>query len=210
MPGTWPSWGRDDDGNGQVSPFDIGDAVMAQGRYMCALAGQMAEALAAGRVQGSLQDLTLAAYNAGPGGVRAAGGVPYNGETETYVARINAALATFGTPGQPGAGTAPGLAPNDGRFASNVVFAAQRWIGQRYVWGGGDANGPPAAVSTAQGSRCTPSTPPAAAGSACRTTPPPSPAPHQPARGPDLPGLLREQAEEAVRLTRTLVAGRCR
>jgi hypothetical protein len=142
MPSTWPSWGRDDDGNGQVSPTDIGDAVMAQGRYMCALAGQMAEALAAGRVQGSLQDLTLAAYNAGPGDVRAAGGVPHNGETETYVARINAALAHFGTPGAPGAGTAPGLVPNDGRFAYNVVLAAQRWIGQRYVWGGGDANGP--------------------------------------------------------------------
>lgn len=36
MPGTWPSWGRDDDGNGRVSPFDPGDAIMAQGRFMCA------------------------------------------------------------------------------------------------------------------------------------------------------------------------------
>ena len=25
MPGTWPGYGRDDDGNGTVSPFDIGD-----------------------------------------------------------------------------------------------------------------------------------------------------------------------------------------
>lgn len=142
MPGTWPSWGRDDDGNGQVSPFDVGDAVMAQGRYMCALAARMAEALAAGQVQGSVQDLALAAYNVGPGGVRAAGGVPRNGETDAYVARINAALGRYGGAGEPEAGTAPGLVPNDGSFASNVVLAAQRWIGQRYVWGGGNIAGP--------------------------------------------------------------------
>ncbi len=30
MPGTWPSWGRDDDGNGRISPFDPGDAIMAK------------------------------------------------------------------------------------------------------------------------------------------------------------------------------------
>jgi len=28
MPGTWPSWGRDDDG--RTSPFDPGDAIMAK------------------------------------------------------------------------------------------------------------------------------------------------------------------------------------
>ena len=28
----------DDDGNGKVDPYDIGDGVMAQGRYMCAIA----------------------------------------------------------------------------------------------------------------------------------------------------------------------------
>jgi cell wall-associated NlpC family hydrolase len=152
LPGTWPSWGRDDDGNGVASPFDIADAVMAQGRYMCALASQMAQALAAGRVQGSVQDLALAAYNAGPGAVLATGGIPRNGETDAYVARINAALPRFGAttaPGQPGQpapepATAPAqpMAPNDGSFASNVILAGQRWIGQPYVWGGGDTAGP--------------------------------------------------------------------
>src|SRR5262249_13263715 len=142
MPGTWPSWSQDDDHNGQVSPFDVGDAVMAQGRYMCALAAQMAQALAAGRVQGSLRDLILAAYNAGPAGVLAAGGVPRSGETDGYVSRINAALARVGTASQPGVGPGAGLVPNDGSFASNVVLAGQRWLGQRYVWGGGDPNGP--------------------------------------------------------------------
>jgi cell wall-associated NlpC family hydrolase len=145
MPGTWPSWGRDDDGNGRVSPFDVGDAVMAQGRYMCALAAQMTQSLAAGRVHGSVADLALAAYNTGPGGVLAAGGIPHNGETDTYVARIDAAIPTFGGAGEPAGPGGPtgGVAvPTDGSFASNVVLAAQRWIGAPYVWGGGDVTGP--------------------------------------------------------------------
>jgi cell wall-associated NlpC family hydrolase len=142
MPGTWPSWGRDDDGNGRASPFDIGDAVMAQGRYMCALAAQMSQALAAGRVQGSLSDLALAAYNAGPGGVLAARGVPSNGETDRYVASIHATLGKFGGGTAPSLGGTGTLVPNDGSFPSRVVLSAQRWIGKPYVWGGGDINGP--------------------------------------------------------------------
>jgi cell wall-associated NlpC family hydrolase len=163
MPGTWPSWGRDDDGNGVTSPFDVGDAVMAQGRYMCALAAQMAQALAAGRVHGTVQDLALAAYNAGPGGVLAAGGIPRNGETDSYVARIDAALATFGG-GRPGVG--PGLIPDDSSFGANVVLAARRWLGAPYVWSGGSLTGPTSggfdcsglarnAVYTASGGRIT-------------------------------------------------------
>lgn len=141
MPGTWPSWGRDDDGNGVISPNDIGDAVMAQGRFMCALTAQMSTALDGKRVTGTLQDLALAAYNAGPGGVLAAGGVPRNGETDGYVTRINAALMKYGTaatPGSPGGAVLAG----DGGFAANLVGAARRWVGKPYVWGGGDINGP--------------------------------------------------------------------
>src|SRR5699024_3106820 len=41
MPDTWRTWGKDDDGNGTADPPDIGDAVMAQGRYMCHLAQQL-------------------------------------------------------------------------------------------------------------------------------------------------------------------------
>jgi hypothetical protein len=47
---TWPSYG-DDDGNGQASPFDVGDAIMGQGRYMCAIARKVDTWIDDGRVR---------------------------------------------------------------------------------------------------------------------------------------------------------------
>ncbi|MFG2405352.1 peptidoglycan DD-metalloendopeptidase family protein [Streptomyces brevispora] len=95
MPGTWPSYGRDDDGNDKTDPFDAGDAIMAQGRYDCAHADLMAGYLKKGLVRGPLIDLVLASYNAGAGAVLSAGGVPDNGETPNYVKVINALLAKY-------------------------------------------------------------------------------------------------------------------
>ena len=92
MPGTWPGYGRDDDGNGTVSPFDIGDAVMAQGRFMCEIAAQVDGWIAAGKVAAphGVTELYLAGYNAGPGAVRSNGGFPvdaadYVVQTRPYV-----------------------------------------------------------------------------------------------------------------------------
>ncbi|WP_329615727.1 peptidoglycan DD-metalloendopeptidase family protein [Streptomyces brevispora] len=95
MPGTWPSYGRDDDGNDEADPFDAGDAIMAQGRYDCSHADLMAGYLKKGLVRGSLIDLVLASYNAGAGAVLSAGRVPDNGETPNYVKAINALLAKY-------------------------------------------------------------------------------------------------------------------
>ncbi|MGQ4487708.1 peptidoglycan DD-metalloendopeptidase family protein [Streptomyces sp. SAS_281] len=95
MPGTWPSWGRDDDGNGEADPFDAGDAIMAQGRYDCSHAELIAGYLKKGLVKGSLIELVLAAYNAGAGAVLDAGGVPDNGETPHYVDVITALVAKY-------------------------------------------------------------------------------------------------------------------
>jgi cell wall-associated NlpC family hydrolase len=139
MPSTWPSYGVDSDGNGAASPFDIGDAVMAQGRFDCVLAGQMQTALDAGQVTGDVIDLVLAAYNAGAGAVRSGGGIPRNGETPAYVSRIRSRMATYTQIGT--GGTGRGIVAG-APFAQNVIAAASSWMGTRYSWGGGDVHGP--------------------------------------------------------------------
>ncbi|MBF6341577.1 M23 family metallopeptidase [Nocardia abscessus] len=104
MPDTWPSYGADDDGNGQVSPFDIGDAIMAQGRYMCTIAAQVDAWIDEGKVHApnGRTELYLAAYNAGEGAVLASGGFPtgapdYLTQTRPYVDKILATTPEFST-----------------------------------------------------------------------------------------------------------------
>uniref|UniRef100_UPI003F49B3C9 C40 family peptidase n=1 Tax=Amycolatopsis sp. CA-151526 TaxID=3239921 RepID=UPI003F49B3C9 len=134
MPGTWATWGRDDDGNGRASPFDPGDAIMAQGRFMCALADIVTGYIRDGRAQGEVIDLALAAYNAGPGGVLAAHGIPHNGQTEVYVARIRALMGKYAAAGGE---TLPGST-----LGVRIVAAAATQLGKPYVWGGGNYTGP--------------------------------------------------------------------
>ncbi|WP_028478734.1 M23 family metallopeptidase [Nocardia sp. CNY236] len=102
MPGTWSSYGADDDANGRVSAFDIADALMGQGRYMCAIAQKIDDWIDEGRVHapnGKLE-LYLAAYNAGEAAVLASGGFPtgaadYVVQTRPYVDTILASLNEF-------------------------------------------------------------------------------------------------------------------
>ncbi|MEV7727071.1 peptidoglycan DD-metalloendopeptidase family protein [Streptomyces sp. NPDC087917] len=108
MPGTWVGWGRDDDGNGRVDPFDPGDAIMAQGRYDCALARDVEGYKARGIASGPTLDLALAAYNAGPGAIEKYGGIPPYQETQSYVVAIKSAMAKYTAIGSdPGTGTIP-------------------------------------------------------------------------------------------------------
>ncbi|MEU6191702.1 M23 family metallopeptidase [Nocardia sp. NPDC047038] len=104
MPGTWATYGADDDGNGQASPFDIGDAIMAQGRYMCAIAATVDTWIDEGKVHAphGRTELYLAAYNAGEGAVLASGGFPtgaadYLTQTRPYVDKILATTPEFST-----------------------------------------------------------------------------------------------------------------
>ncbi|SBW18249.1 hypothetical protein FDG2_0589 [Candidatus Protofrankia californiensis] len=140
MPGTWPTWAVDADGNGTASPFDPADAITAQGRFMCALLADTAGGIAAGSLTGDPVSLALAAYNCGLGCVRAAGGgIPAIGETRDYVTRITAAVADY---------TAPTPPPVDGGFGERVVAAAQAWTDTPYVWGGGNEFGPTTGTGT--------------------------------------------------------------
>ncbi len=139
-PVTWATWGADSDRNGTSSPFDPGDAIPAQARFDCALAGQMTAAIGAGQVSGvSVTDAALAAYNAGPGAVLAARGIPDNGQTPGYVAKITALAAGYAAPttGAGGTGNTAGSA-----FGAAMVAAAEPELGLPYVWGGGNTTGP--------------------------------------------------------------------
>lgn len=89
LPATWQQYGTDADGNGFASPFDVGDAVMTQGRYMCELFTGVAG------FDGDRTELALAAYNAGLGNVTQFDGVPPFAETRDYIARITAGLTKY-------------------------------------------------------------------------------------------------------------------
>jgi cell wall-associated NlpC family hydrolase len=129
---TWATWGRDESGDGSASPYDPADAIMAQGRFMCALARDIAG------LPGDLVTNMLAAYNSGPGAVRRYRGVPPFAETRAYIARIQQLMATKYTQ----VGAPPGPQGPASSFGVAVIAAAHRWAGTPYVWGGGDFHGP--------------------------------------------------------------------
>ncbi|WP_233434639.1 peptidoglycan DD-metalloendopeptidase family protein [Nocardia yamanashiensis] len=150
MPGTAKSLApdgqpyiRDETGKGYASAMDPADAIMGQGRYMCALAQQIKGWESEGKVSGDVVALAVAAYNAGPGAVLESGGMPnqiprHFTETRPYVERILAA-----EPGFREASSNGRFVPTPGTaLGSQTVSAARQWIGLPYVWGGGGTSGP--------------------------------------------------------------------
>lgn len=95
LPSTWKAHGMDGDGDGQADALNPADAIYSAGAYLCQLAGLAREGLASGKMTGDLIDLTLASYNAGPGAVAAAGGVPDYPETSAYIAKAHELFATY-------------------------------------------------------------------------------------------------------------------
>jgi cell wall-associated NlpC family hydrolase len=149
LPGTAAAADPDDgkpyvidaDHNGIASVWDDGDAIVGQGRYMCALAKKIDGWKAAGKVKGDTAELALAGYNAGEGAVLASGGMPnqyaaHFSQTQPYVKNIIAMEAGFRESGSFGRFT-PGSGGN-----AQVVQAAQQWLGTPYVYGGGGPQGP--------------------------------------------------------------------
>jgi len=98
MPSTWPSWQVDADGNGTASPLDPADAITAQGRFMCHLAGAAQAGVNSGQLHGDPAELALAGYNAGFGAVQSARGLPSIPSTRHYVAVITALARTYSDP----------------------------------------------------------------------------------------------------------------
>ncbi|QLH21463.1 lytic transglycosylase domain-containing protein [Streptomyces sp. Rer75] len=81
-PDTWKEWGRDGSGDGRADVWEPRDAIPSQAHYMCHLYGVIDE------LPGNRTRLALAAYNAGPGAVLRARGIPTIHETRGYVDRI--------------------------------------------------------------------------------------------------------------------------
>ncbi|OAK53800.1 peptidoglycan DD-metalloendopeptidase family protein [Rhodococcoides kyotonense] len=102
MPYTWADYGFPVDDNGVVTgaagegdPNDVGDAVMAQGRYNCAVVDTLRPGIESGSITGDPIELMLAGYNAGPGAVQQFGGIPPYAETQNYVTTITATAAAY-------------------------------------------------------------------------------------------------------------------
>lgn len=134
LPGTWATWGRDADGDGTADPFDIADAVMAQGRFMCSLIGQ---AKSSG-ISGDVRALALAGYNAGWGAVERFRGVPprsfADGQTYNYVKLILAMMKQFEG--------SDSLTVTGSGTEADALRKAATGIGTPYAYGGGGPSGP--------------------------------------------------------------------
>ncbi|MEV0732255.1 peptidoglycan DD-metalloendopeptidase family protein [Polymorphospora sp. NPDC050346] len=138
--GTWDSWGRDFDGDGDASPFDPEDAIMAMGTLMCDLTRWARAGLGDGSLSGDPLDVALAAYNCGRGCVQAAGGVPASGQARAYPAKVRSKVAryaavpvvaaggwTFPLPrGQYAVGS--GFGPRGGRLHAGVDLMARKEV----------------------------------------------------------------------------------
>lgn len=103
MPGTWPTWATDGNGNGTRSVWEPADAIAGQGRFMCSL---MRKGRAHPKYDGSPTELALAGYNAGWGRVDEYRGVPpaefARGQTFHYVRNIMALAKQFTAPASSG------------------------------------------------------------------------------------------------------------
>ncbi len=126
MPDTWAGEGVDGDRDGVRDPFNPADAIASQASFMCTL---LAAVTGGTTLTGDPIELALAAYNAGLGAVRTSAGIPPFPETEAYVRRIQALVATYADP----AASAPGAGPPGSWVRPVAAGVLTSQFGQR--WG---------------------------------------------------------------------------
>lgn len=143
LPDTWATWGGDLDEDATSSPFDPGDAIRAQGRYLCHLLDTVTQAGLGDAQPVTTISLALAAYNAGPGAVLSFHGMPPHAETQQYVARVWALTTTpdyaLGLANDPYPTTLPAggvdamlpVGYRNGRTSNEAIAYAQSQVG---VW----------------------------------------------------------------------------
>ena len=84
-PDKFQQFAQDDAGDGDVTPLNATDSIMALGRFDCDLATQVQQFAPGGQ---NLLNLTLAAFAGGVDAVRLASGIPATNETQAYVAKV--------------------------------------------------------------------------------------------------------------------------
>jgi hypothetical protein len=94
-PDMFTKYGKDDDGNGKTSAVDVKDSIMAQGRYLCDLAGQVQTLINEKKAIGTVLDLTLAAYDLGIDAITKAGGIPDGTDAHTYIVQVRVNFAKY-------------------------------------------------------------------------------------------------------------------
>jgi len=144
MPATWAEIDQDDAGDGNISPFNPIDAIMAQGRYTCQLAASIQSDPAL--THGDVVALALAAYNAVRDAVQKYEGIPPYKETQAYVPSIDqlaaAKYSIAGSTASSPAGEAPVPVGPSGPVNAAILSAAEAEIGLPYVYAGGSLTGP--------------------------------------------------------------------
>ena len=135
LPATFTAYARNDDGTGNVSPFNPVDAVMAMGRYDCALLADVS-----GLTGQTPTSLMLAAYSAGVGAVLEFKGIPPYPETEAYVGQVESLVPIYTASLSSGSPSSS--------FEQLVVAAATGELGVPYSWGGGSASGPTVGIAS--------------------------------------------------------------
>ncbi|MGR7000044.1 lytic transglycosylase domain-containing protein [Yinghuangia aomiensis] len=121
MPGTWPQWATDGNGDGRRDPFDAEDAIPSAARYDCALAKSIAT------MPGDRTDNMLAAQR-GSYRVIQYKGVPPYAETRSYVKNIRSLEQSFGAVKAP--------IPPSVLAVGAIPSSPRRSLGTPYLWGG--------------------------------------------------------------------------
>ena len=120
-PGTWSTWASPNDGDGKENPYNPADEIPAAARFDCALAQQLS------KVPGDPVANMLSGYNAGPGAVLAADGIPHISQTEGYVKNIEALEKSF---------AAPTTTVSASTVAVQAIKFAYARLGTPYLYGG--------------------------------------------------------------------------
>ncbi|MFF0728738.1 lytic transglycosylase domain-containing protein [Streptomyces sp. NPDC004134] len=111
-PDKFDEFGEDEDDSGETSATDPEDSIVAQGKYLCSLAEEIAGLLKSGAVEGDPLDLTLAAYDVGLDVIKDAKGIPKGSPANGYVSAVRSAFPLYaGTVKPPDGEDYPSLEP---------------------------------------------------------------------------------------------------